>query len=168
MVDWQIFALSAPLGESIIRGTLTFLGLLTLMRLVGQRESGSIGITDVLIVVIVADAASPGLQGQVSSITDSMVLVVTVLFWSVVVDAVAYRFPALAHLVKARPKPLIEQGKLNKRVMRRELMTREEIQAQLRLHGIEDIALVERAYIEPNGMISVVSHKSKPTDDTAE
>ncbi len=83
-------------------------------------------------------------------------LVATVLFWSMAVDALAYRSPRLARVLKARPRPLIADGELNRKVMRRELMTDEEVASQLRLHGIEDIDEVVRAYIEPNGMISLI------------
>jgi uncharacterized membrane protein YcaP (DUF421 family) len=142
--------------ELVLRGTISFLALLGLMRIVGQREAGALGIADVLLVVLVATAAAPGLEGGATSVTDSMVVVVTILFWSVVVDAVAYRSPRLAGILKARPRTLIHDGPLNRRVMRRELMTGEEVLSQLRLHGIQELSAVERANIEPNGMISVV------------
>ncbi len=87
------------------------------------------------------------------------------LFWSVLIDAFAYRFPRLGHFFKARPRPLIPHGELDRRVMRRELMTREELTAQLRLAGVDDIALVERAYIEPNGMISVIKRGDEAESD---
>ncbi|WP_346533236.1 YetF domain-containing protein [Micromonospora sp. DPT] len=83
-------------------------------------------------------------------------VVAAILFWSVAVDAVAYRFPRVAALLKAQPRALIENGKLNRKVMLREFITAEEVRSQLRLHGIEDIAVVDRAYIEPNGMISMI------------
>jgi uncharacterized membrane protein YcaP (DUF421 family) len=60
----SIFALTAPIGEVIVRGTVIFLALLVLMRVVGQRESGALGLTDVLVVVLIADAAAgPRAQG---------------------------------------------------------------------------------------------------------
>lgn len=156
-MDWnEILSLSMPLTEGIVRGTITYLVLLGLLRIVGQRESGGLGITDVLLVVLVADAAGVGLHGSATSIGDGFVLVVTILFWSVAVDALAYRFPPLARVLKARPRKLIENGKLDRKTMLREFMTVEEVQAQMRLHGIEDIALIRHAYIEPNGMISIV------------
>jgi uncharacterized membrane protein YcaP (DUF421 family) len=40
--------------------------------------------------------------------------------------------------------------------MHREFMTRDELESQLRLRGIEDIAEVHHAYLEPNGMVSVI------------
>lgn len=61
----------------------------------------------------------------------------------------------LARLLKARPRPLIEDGEVNERTLRRELLSRDELDAHLRLHGVRDVAEVERAYREPNGMISV-------------
>lgn len=165
MPDWQpIFAMSVPLLESFIRGTVMYLVVLLLMRLVGQREAGGIGITDVLLVVLVAQAAAPGLSGEASSITDSVVSVVTILFWSVVIDALSYRFPVMSHLLKSRPKPLIHKGRLNRRVMRREFMTEEEVTEQLRLYGIQDVSGVERAYIEPNGMISVLQRPDEEAE----
>ncbi|WP_143105470.1 hypothetical protein [Pseudonocardia ammonioxydans] len=89
--------MSVPVLEIFVRGTLTFLTLTAMLRLVGQRESGGLGITDVLLVVLVAEAASAGLTGdRLSSIPDGLLLVATVLLWSVVIDAVAYRWPEAA------------------------------------------------------------------------
>lgn len=156
-MEWRsVFTLSVPLLEVFVRGTVTYLVLLILLRLVGRREAGGLGVTDVLLVVLVAQAAAAGLQGEAETVADGLLLVVTILFWSVAVDAVAYRFPCMAALLKARPRVLIENGRLNRKAMLRGFMTAEEVLSQMRLHGIEDIAMVERAWIEPNGMISVI------------
>ncbi|MFC5814805.1 DUF421 domain-containing protein [Nonomuraea harbinensis] len=165
MPDWEaVFLPTTPPAELVVRGTVTFLMLLVLIRVTGQRESGGLGITDVLLVVLVAQAAAGGLAGDSHSIADGFVLVVTILVWSVVLDAVAYRWPRAAAVLKARPQPLIKDGRLNPRVMRREFMTREEVFSQLRLHGIRDLGQVSRAYLEPNGMISVIRHDDTGTD----
>ncbi len=67
-------------------------------------------------------------------------------------------------MLKARPKLLIEDGEPNRKVMRREFMTDEEVASILRLQGIEDIAMVKRARIEPNGMVSVVRRDGGETE----
>ena len=113
-----MFSWTTPVAEVVLRGRLLYLGLVVLLRVVGQHESG--GLTS-----------------------------------SVVLDALAYRSPRLARLPKARPRPLIEDGEVNERTLPRELLSRDELGAQLRLHGMRDVAEVERAYREPNGMISV-------------
>lgn len=165
MPDWvDMFTFSAPVLEQIIRGTITYLVLLLLMRLVGQREAGGLGLTDVLVVVLVADAASAGLTGSAESLVDGMLLVGTILFWSLAVDALAYRWPRFAGLVKARPRPLIKDGELNRHTLRRELMSEEEVASQLRLHGIENPEQVARAFMEPNGMISIIRREGAPDE----
>ncbi|GAA3497972.1 DUF421 domain-containing protein [Streptomyces prasinosporus] len=157
MPDWNaLFALSVPPLELLLRGTVTFLVLLAMMRVIGQRETGGLGISDVLLVVLVATAVDPSLVGESRSVSDGLLLAATIVFWSLVIDALSYRMPHLARVVKARPRPLVEDGRLNRRVMRRELMTEDEVMAQLRLHGVADLSEVTRAYLEPNGMISVI------------
>lgn len=164
MPDWEkMFLPGMPLPEIFIRGTVTFLALLLLMRAAGQREAGGLGLTDVLLVVLIAQAAGGGLSVESGSIVDGLLLAVTILLWSVAVDAAAYRWPRLARLLKARPRLLIENGRMNRRVMHREFMTREELLSQLRLHGIQDLAEVRCAYLEPNGMISVVARHGQDT-----
>ena len=165
MSDWSaLFGTSLPIAELVTRGTVTYLALLALIRITGQRESGGLGLTDVLLVVVIAEAAAPGLYGLASSIGDTLVLVLTVLLWSVVVDAVAYRWPRIGRVLKSQPRILIEDGQLNRHVVRRELMTHEEIASILRLHGIEDIEKVKRARIEPNGTISVVREDGRESE----
>ncbi|MEX5258048.1 DUF421 domain-containing protein [Kocuria arenosa] len=169
MLIWtEMLATTTPVVELLLRGTVTFLALIVALRIVGQRESGGLGLTDLLVVVLVADAASVGLQGDAGSLGDSFVLVVTILFWSVALDALSYRWPRFAAVAKARPKSLIRNGELDHRVMRREFMTRAEVLSQLRLHGITDLAEVKRAYIEPNGMISVIRRDGAEPDAPAQ
>lgn len=157
MPEWNDMLLpSLPVLELIIRGTITFLVLTFLLRLVGQREAGGLGLTDLLVVVLVADAASSGMMGDAQTIGDGFIVVVAMLFWSIVLDALSYRWPGFSRVVKARPRTLISDGKLNRKVMRREFMTYDEVLSQLRLHGISDVADVHRAYLEPSGMVSVI------------
>ncbi len=145
-----------PLAELAIRGSVTFLVLYALIRIVGRRESGGLGLTDVLVIVLVADAASIGMTGDSHSIGDGFVLVCVILGWSLLIDALSYRFPRFGNIAKAGPKPLIVDGELVRRTMRREFMTEQEVMTQQRMHEIEDLDLVEHAYLEPNGIVTIV------------
>jgi uncharacterized membrane protein YcaP (DUF421 family) len=157
MLEWtKLFALSAPLGESLLRGTVMYLAIYAITRVVGKREAGAHSLTDLLVVVLVAEAAAPGLAGESKGILDSLVVIATLFAWSVAIDAAAYRWPALAPVLKARAMPLISNGQINQKALRREFMQREELMAELRLHGITDPKQVARAYLEANGMVSVI------------
>lgn len=62
------------------------------------------------------------------------------------------------------PSLLIKGGRVDRRAMLRELMTEDEVRSQLRLHGIEDLTRIHRAYIEPNGMVSVILDQPQEED----
>jgi len=155
----SVFEMTAPVLEVVIRGSLIYLGVVILVRVVGQRETGSLSIPDLIVVVLISEAVSNGFAANDDSLTTGFILVLTILAWSVVLDALAYRFPWFRKIMKPAKRPLIQDGELNKRLMRRELLTRAEVDAQLRLQGIEDVADVERAYLEPSGQISAFSKK---------
>src|SRR5690606_34826650 len=122
------------------------------------------GMTDLLVLVLLAQAVGPGLIGEGSSIADGIILVGTIMLWSLALDAVAYRWPRAALLIKGRPHLLIRDGRPNLRAMRREFLSMDELMTQLRLHGIEDVGDVRRAYIEPNGEISIIRRDGAKPD----
>ena len=166
MTEWgEVFRPSAPIAEIFVRGTVMFLAIFAMMRVAGQREAGAHSLTDLLVVVLVAEAAAHGMAGEARGIADSVLLIATILGWSVALDAVAYRWPRIAPLLKSRATPLIVDGRVNQRALRREFMQREELMAELRLHGVTDVKDVARAYLEANGMVSVIRADRAEPDD---
>jgi uncharacterized membrane protein YcaP (DUF421 family) len=55
-----------------------------------------------------------------------------------------------------RSVKLVEDGKLLRENMKRELIVEEQIYSVLRQQGLEDVSEVKEARIEPNGQISVI------------
>jgi len=156
-VDWQgIFVPGKSLLEMFIRGTIMFFVVLVLLRVVLKRQSGMLGTTDVLVVVLVAEVAGNGMSAGYHSVVEGAALVGTILFWTYAIDWLAHRFPPFARLTHPRTLLLVEDGKVLLKNMRAELITRDELMAQLRENGIDDLAKVKRACIEADGMISVI------------
>jgi uncharacterized membrane protein YcaP (DUF421 family) len=61
----------------------------------------------------------------------------------------------------------VEEGRTSDRVLRRELMTEDEVLTQLRLHGITDLREVHQVLIEPNGMVSVLRRDGGEPEEPA-
>lgn len=159
-VDWDgLFGLSLPLTEILIRGTAMYWFLLVLFRFVIRRDVGSVGIADMLVLVIVADAAQNGMSGEYTSITDGMVLVSILIGWNVLLDWLSFRYPAIQKLAQPRPLPLVQSGRMIKHNMRRELITEAELWGKLHEHGIESMEEVKTAYMESDGQISVIRNE---------
>ena len=103
-----VFEMTVPTWEVILRGSLIYLGIVVLIRIVGQRETGSLSIPDLIVVVLISEAVSEGFSDGDSSLTTGFILVLTILGWSVVLDALAYRFPWFRKILKPAKRPLIQ------------------------------------------------------------
>ncbi|WP_024297507.1 DUF421 domain-containing protein [Methylomicrobium lacus] len=160
-IDWtSIFIPTLSLIEIVIRGTIIYLVLFFFLRLL-RRDTGSIGIADLLVVVLIADAAQNALGSKYESITEGIVLVGTIFFWNYALDWLAYKFPAFQGLVRPKPLLLIENGVLMRRNLQKEMITKEELMSQLREQGIEEITEVKECYLEGDGKISIVAKSGR-------
>jgi uncharacterized membrane protein YcaP (DUF421 family) len=155
-LDRTIVEPNVSLLEIFLRGTIMYLGLFVLIRVVLKRESGGVGISDLLVVVLIADAAQNGMAGEYLSVPEGLLLVTTILGWAYVIDWMTFHVPFVRDLVVPAPLPLVVDGALQYRNMRRELITREELQTHLREQGIESVSEVKVACMESDGRISVV------------
>ena len=160
-VDWNsIFVPTVSLAEMFVRGTLTYLLLFFILRFL-RRETGAIGIADLLVIVIIADAAQNAMAGEYKSITEGAVLVLTIAFWDYALDWLSYRFPTVRRIIRPVPLLLIKNGRMIKRNMRQEMITEEELLSQIREQGVESLSQVKKCYLEGDGHISIIAEESK-------
>jgi uncharacterized membrane protein YcaP (DUF421 family) len=151
----SLFAPELPL-EMLVRGTAMYWFLFALFRFVIRRRMGSVGMADILIVVIVADAAQNAMSGTYTSVGDGVILVGTLIGWTVLNDWLTYRFAAMERLLEPPPLLLVRDGRVLRRNLRAELMTETELLGKLREQGVGELRDVARAYIETSGEISVI------------
>jgi uncharacterized membrane protein YcaP (DUF421 family) len=162
MVDWsELFGFSVNPVEIFVRGTVIYWFIFFLFRFLLRRDIGAIAITDVMLLVLIADAASNGMSGGYDSITDGCILVATLAGWNYVLDWMSFHFPVLRRLIQPPPLAVIKNGKLQRKAMRRELITAEELQSKLREQGIENLDEIKIACLEEDGEISVLRHENQ-------
>ena len=151
-----LFQFQVPPWQLIIRGTLVYWFLFLLFRFALRRDAGSLGIADILFIVLVADAAQNGLSGEYKSVAEAMLLIGTVAGWNYFIDWMAFRYPWFARFAEPRVITLVQQGRLQRKNLQKELLTEEELNSHLRQNGVHDLNEVERVLMEPNGHISVL------------
>jgi len=162
-IDWnEIFVFNISPLEMMVRGTITYWFIFILLRLAGRRDAGSLGVADLLVLVLIGDAAGNAMAGQSASVMDGMMVVATLIFWSVAVDRLGYFFPPLRKLLEPSQVCLVKDGVLQRKGMRREYITLEELMESVRLAGLERLDQVKRAYMESNGEISIISQSNEP------
>lgn len=159
-IDWtQLLAFTISPLELFIRGTATYLFLFLLFRFVVHRDVGALGVTDLLVLVIIADAAQNALAGGYRSLPDGAVLIGTIIGWSMLINFLSFYFPPFRRFALPRPLLLVRDGVKLERNLRRELIAEDELYEMLREHEIEDLAEVRRAYLEPDGRLTVLRQR---------
>lgn len=156
-VDWgELFRFTVPVLELVVRGTAIYWFLFFVFRFVVRRDVGAVGIADILILVIVADAAQNAMSGSYTSITDGMVLVATLIGWNVLLNWLSFRFQGFRRFAEPPPLKLVANGRMILRNMRKELITEDELWGKLREQGVESLDQVKEVYIEGDGQISII------------
>jgi uncharacterized membrane protein YcaP (DUF421 family) len=156
-IDWREFFIPThSIVEMIVRGTFMYVALFLIFRFGMKRQAGSIGIADLLVIVVIADAAQNAFTHDYKSVTEGLFLVVTIVFWDFFIDWLGFRFPAMRRFLEPPPVLLVDRGKINHRNLRHEFITMDELDQHLRKAGVEDVSEVETAVMESSGEITVV------------
>jgi uncharacterized membrane protein YcaP (DUF421 family) len=160
--DWEkIFYPNTPILEIFIRGTIVYLGIFIMLRVVLKREAGTVGMTDLLVIVLLADAAQNAMADNYESITDGIFLLIVIISWSHVLNFLGYYFPKFQRLINPPALLLVVNGRMIKKNLRKEFITEEELLSQVREQGVSEIKEVKEAYIESDGRISVIPFDQK-------
>ena len=160
--DWiKIFVPQMSIPEILVRGTLGYLGVVILLRLVPRREAGKISLSDLLVVTIVAGVVRNPLVGSSDSVVDGFLVISVVLGWSFALDWLSYRSSLVHRLLHPRSVVVVRKGRVQEENLAGELMTREQLKAQLRQHGINRLSEVEEARVESDGRVSAIRREGQ-------
>lgn len=151
-----IFGMTMSPVEIVVRGTAVYWFLFLVFRFVLRRDIGSVTIADVLVLILIADASQNAMAGEYRTVSEGTLLISTLVGWNYALDWASFRFPRLGRLISPPPLLLVRHGKVLQRNLRQELMSTEELLSKLRSQGVDDVKAVRKAYMEPDGSISVI------------
>ncbi len=152
----SVFRLDVNAFELVMRTSIIYLGLILAMRALGRRESGSLELPELLMVVLIADGVQNGMAGSYQSVTGALIVAGTLIGWNFVLDWLSYNFALCRDLLRPKPLTLVQDGRYVRNNMRREMVTKDELDALLRTQGVEDLQDVKIARLEPHGDLSVI------------
>ena len=155
-VEWdKLFVLTISPLELFIRGTVIYLFILVLMRVL-RREPGTVGIADLLMVVLIADASQNAMAGEYRSLLDGVILVLTIVFWNYALDWLTLRSKIVEKFTYPPPVSLFRNHRMEHRNMRKQFVTEAQLMSMLREHGIDSVADVKAVFLEGSGHVSVI------------
>src|SRR4029079_4342592 len=146
-IDWHgmLVPTANPL-ELIVRASIMYLLILAGFRIF-RRDAGSLSVSALLVVVLIADAAQNGMAGEYKSLTEGAVIVATIFAWNYVLDWLAYRSRFVYWLLHPPSLLLIRNGQIQFRNLRSQLITKDDLLEQLREQGVESVARVKKCFL---------------------
>jgi uncharacterized membrane protein YcaP (DUF421 family) len=163
-MNWtELFGVTVSPLELIVRGTAVYWFIFLIFRLLLHRGVGAVAIADVMVLVLIADAAQNAMAGGYTTITEGVILIGTIIAWNWLFDWATSRSKFLDRLLEPPPVALVEDGQLQRRNMRHEMISEGELMSKLREHGIEHLEDVKRAVLESSGEVSVIRYQGTET-----
>jgi uncharacterized membrane protein YcaP (DUF421 family) len=154
----EVFSHPDLQGALIIAGktTVIYIFLVAGLRLLGKRELGQMNIYDLVLIIVLANAVQNAMVGSDSTLVGGIVAAVTLLVLNRLFTLAMARSPKLEHFMVGEPLLILNDGQFLEDKMRREGVTREQVLAALREHGLERPEEAHMCVLEVDGTISVV------------
>lgn len=142
--------------DIVLRATAMFFIVFLLLRLLGKRELGQMAPFEIVVLVVMGDLIQQGITHNDFSITGATLAIATFAFWGAVLGWLVYLFPRLKNPLEGEPRIIVRNGQLLEASLRRDRMTRGEVESEMRLAGIGSLSEVAWAILEPQGKMSFI------------
>ena len=159
----DLFILGIPLGEKLLRTLCVYVFLLVGLRLAGKRELGQLNPFDLVVLLLLSNTVQNAIIGNDNSLLGGVLGATALLIINWVVVRYLYTHPTVARLLEGDSDVLIDKGEVSDVRLRRELITRAELEAAARRQGLEGLHEVQTCRLEVGGALTFVPRT--PTDD---
>ena len=153
----------ALLTAVAVRTAIVLVALVAGVRLSGKRHIGELNVYDLMLVLVVGNAVQNAMTKTNSQLSVALVSAGTLMVLGWLAARLTARWPGLELRMLAAPTVVVQDGRLIRRNIRHEGITRDEVLTAVREQGLADLADVKLAVLEMDGSISVV-----PNDDAHE
>ena len=158
----DMFYLGLPVAEKILRPILVYAFLVVGLRLAGKRELAQLNPFDLVVLLTLSNTVQNAIIGEDSSVTGGVIGAATLLVVNYLVVRFVYTHAPLEQLVEGNSSVLIDNGQVRTERLKKDLITRPELEAAARRQGFASLGEVERAVLEPTGTLSFVGKRPAP------
>lgn len=143
--------------DSVIRATVVYAVLLILFRLAGKRTLAEVTTFDFVLLLIISEATQQAMVGSDNSMTNSLLLVGTLVGLNILMSELKQRFAVVERVLDGMPLLIVEHGKpLQDRMAKERVDVDDVLDAAREPHGLERLDQIKYAVLERNGKISII------------
>jgi len=142
-------------AEKILRPMIVYISLIVLLRVVGKRELAQLNPLDLVVILSLSNTVQNAIIGNDTSLVGGIVGAGALLLINSVVAYVKYRWPKLETITEGKPVTLIENGKVDEKILKSELMTESDLDIIAHENGFDNADEIDRLVLDPNGSFLV-------------
>jgi uncharacterized membrane protein YcaP (DUF421 family) len=147
--------------DSVLRAATMYVALMVLFKIAGRRSLAELTTFDFVLLMMIGEATQQALLGDDFSVTNSILVIVTLIAIDVGLSLFKQRSVWVARLIDGEPTIIVENGKLlRQRLRNARLVEADVMEAARSSQGIEKLEEIKFAIIERNGKISVIRRDS--------
>lgn len=145
----------------VIRSFIGFFLLLILVKLIGKQQITQLNFFDYIVGITIGSMAST-LSVQVNENTWATVAGMAVwTFLAIILSVIGINSPLLRKVIEGVPEIVIQNGKINSDILRKNKLSMEDLMMMLRDKDVFNVDDVEFAVLEQNGRLSVLLKSQK-------
>lgn len=144
------------LGRVLIVGTLAYLALILVLRISGKRTLSKFNAFDLVVTVALGSTLATVLLSKDVALAEGLLALVLLVSLQYGIAWLSVRSERIQSLVKSEPTLLMHEGRFLDGAMRRQRVSREEVLAALREHGVASPGHIIGVVLETDGTISVI------------
>jgi uncharacterized membrane protein YcaP (DUF421 family) len=162
---WKdMFVISLPILEKIIRPILVYFFLVVMLRLSGKRELVQLNPFDLVVLLTLSNTVQNAIIGDDNSVSGGLLGATSLLATNYLVVRFLYNHNKLDQLVEGKADVLMENGKVRTQHLKTELITMAQLEAAARKQGFASLSEVDQCILEPGGTLSFIAKKPDTED----
>ena len=157
---WKdMFVVSLPILEKIVRPIIVYVFLVVMLRLSGKRELVQLNPFDLVVLITLSNTVQNAIIGDDNSVSGGLIGATSLLAINYLTVRFLYSHRKLDQLVEGKADILIENGKIRPEHLEHELITSAQLEAAARKQGFASLAEVDQCILEPAGTLSFIGKK---------
>lgn len=141
--------------EKVVRTIAVYVGILLIIRLAGKRLMAQMNSLDLVVVLLLSNIVQNAVIGDDNSLAGGLLGAVVLVVVNSLLDHLAQRGPGFDRLFNGQSTEVVRDGRVDEDALARLGMTRQELRNALQQQGVEEVADVARAHMEPGGTLTV-------------
>src|SRR5438067_7563124 len=158
----DMFAMGLPIAEKMLRPVFVYVFLVIGLRVAGKRELAQLNPFDLIVLRTLSNTVQNAIISDDNSVTGGIIGATTLLVINYVVVRFLFEHEKLERLVEGDPDVLIENGVIRQDRLRKELISRVELEAAAHKQGFASLDEIDRAILDPGGSICFLAKKPTP------